>query len=98
MSILPDYVFKPTYHLPTLTEIKTYIDQNHHLPEVPSAEQVANDGLKLGEMNTLLLKKVEELTLYLIEKDQQVKSLQSEVADLKTAIKEINKALIRNKQ
>ncbi len=71
MNVLPDYVFKPAYHLPTLTEVKTYIDQNHHLPEMPSAEQVAKDGLSLGDMNAKLLKKVEELTLYLIEKDKQ---------------------------
>jgi hypothetical protein len=69
----PDYVFKKDYQLASLEEVKTYIDQNHHLPEMPSEEQVAKDGLNLGEMNKLLVKKVEELTLYLIEKDKQVK-------------------------
>jgi len=72
MSVLPDYVFKPANRLPSLTEVKTYIDQNHHLPEMPSAEEVAKDGLSLGDMNAKLLKKVEELTLYLIEKDKQI--------------------------
>ncbi len=66
----PDYVFNPTYQLPSLTDIKTYIDQNHHLPDMPSAQDVEKDGLNLGEMNRDLVKKVEELTLYLIEKDQ----------------------------
>jgi hypothetical protein len=66
----PDYVFKKEYHLPSLSEVKTYIDKNHHLSEIPSAEQIEKDGLNLGEMNKLLVKKVEELTLYLIEKDQ----------------------------
>jgi hypothetical protein len=37
MNVLPDYVFKPAYHLPNLTEVKTYIDQNHHLPEMSSS-------------------------------------------------------------
>jgi hypothetical protein len=69
----PDYVFKPSYQLPSLSEIKTYIDQNQHLPEMPSAEEIAKEGLNLGEMNRLLMKKVEELTLYLIEKDKKEK-------------------------
>jgi hypothetical protein len=67
-----DYVFDKAYHLPSLTEVKTYIDQNHHLPEIPSAEQVEKDGLNLGEMNKLLLKKVEELTLYTIDSDNRI--------------------------
>lgn len=68
-----DYVFKKDYHLPTLQEVKSYIDQNHHLPEIPTEQQVAKDGLNLGEMNKLLTKKVEELTLYLIEKNEKEK-------------------------
>jgi hypothetical protein len=67
-----DYVFKKDYALPSLTEVKTYIDKNHHLSEIPSEKEIAKDGLNLGEMNKLLLKKVEELTLYLIEKDKQI--------------------------
>jgi hypothetical protein len=94
----PDYVFESDYKLPALNNLKSYVNKNHHLPEIPSAKKMARDGLNLGEMNTLLLKKVEELTLYLIEKDQQVNSLQSEVTDLKAAIKGIKKALIKNKQ
>ena len=71
----PDYVFKKDYRLPPLGEVKTYIDQNQHLPEVPSEAQVIKDGLNLGEMNKLLLKKVEELTLYMIEKDREIKEV-----------------------
>jgi len=92
----PDYVFKPAYHLPTLNEVKTYIDQNHHLPDMPSAEQVAKDGLSLGEMNAKLLKKVEELTLYLIEKDKEIKevkqSQQQEIDELKKQVSTLIKA------
>ncbi|WPU95844.1 hypothetical protein SNE25_09975 [Mucilaginibacter sabulilitoris] len=66
----PDYVFQKGYQLPSLQEVKTYIDQNQHLPEIPSEEQITKQGLNLGEMNKLLMKKVEELTLYLIEKDK----------------------------
>ncbi|GAB3909951.1 hypothetical protein [Mucilaginibacter boryungensis] len=83
LSGLPDYVFKRNYHLPTLAEVKTYIDKNSHLPEIPSAQEVEKNGLNLGEMNKLLLKKVEELTLYLIDKDKEVKGQQKEINQLK---------------
>jgi hypothetical protein len=75
----PDYVFNKNYPLMSLTEVKNYIDKNHHLPDVPSAAEVEKDGLKLGEMNLILLKKVEELTLHLIEKDKQVKELNERI-------------------
>ena len=68
----PDFVFKPTYKLPSLTEVKTYIDKNHHLSDVPSATEVEKNGLNLGEMNKVLVQKVEELTLYLIAQNKQV--------------------------
>jgi len=71
----PDYVFKPTYNLLPLDQVKAYIDKNQHLPEMPSEQEVAKEGINLGEMNKLLTKKVEELTLYLIEKDKEVKEL-----------------------
>jgi hypothetical protein len=69
----PDYVFKNDYNLPSLAEIKTYTDKNHHLPGVPAAAEFEKNGINLGEMNMTLLKKVEELTLYLIEKDKSEK-------------------------
>lgn len=66
----PDYVFHKDYSLPSLNNLKTYIDQNHHLPEIPTEAEVYKNGLNLGEMDKKLVKKVEELTLYLIEKDK----------------------------
>jgi hypothetical protein len=69
----PDYVFKEDYSLIPLSQLRTYIDQHHHLPEIPSEKEIAEKGLNLGEMNRLLTKKVEELTLYLIEKDSKDK-------------------------
>lgn len=63
----PDYVFAKDYALPTLEQIRAYIEANGHLPEVPSASEMEQKGINLSEMNMLLLKKVEELTLYLIE-------------------------------
>jgi hypothetical protein len=78
MNILPDYVFDKTYELAPLKQVKDFIDKNHHLPEVPSAEQVSREGLKLGEMNALLLKKVEELTLYAIQQKEENQKLKED--------------------
>jgi hypothetical protein len=80
MNVFPDYVFTPTYDLPSLKTVNAYVNQYHHLPDVPSARQVAKEGLNLGKMNAVLLKKVEELTLYLIEKDKQVKKQAEQLA------------------
>jgi hypothetical protein len=66
-----DYVFKQGYHLLPLIEVKDYIDKNHHLPDMPSEKEVIANGLNLGEMNKVLTKKVEELTLYLIEENKK---------------------------
>ncbi|MDB5123554.1 MAG: hypothetical protein JWP94_1683 [Mucilaginibacter sp.] len=89
-----DYVFKRSYVLPSLAKVKTYIDQNHRLPDMPSEQQIIKDGLNLGEMNKLLAKKVEELTLYLIEQDAKENNqeiINSQLADkLKAQQAEIN--------
>ncbi len=71
----PDYVFEKDYQLTSLDSIKNYIDQNKHLPEVPSAAAMEKNGVQLGEMNMLLLKKIEELTLYVIELKREVSEL-----------------------
>lgn len=63
----PDYVFEKNYNLPSLQEIKDFIDHHKHLPDVPSAADMKANGIELGVMNMLLLKKIEELTLYVIE-------------------------------
>jgi len=68
----PDYVFEKNYQLIPLSDLKSYLETNHHLPELASADQVAKDGLNLGDIDKLLTKKVEELTLYLIDKDKQL--------------------------
>ncbi|MFC5282642.1 hypothetical protein [Pedobacter alpinus] len=73
----PDYVFDNDYQLLSLNEIENYIKVNKHLPEIPSAKQIETEGLNLGEMNSLLLKKVEELTLHLIEMKKEIIELKS---------------------
>jgi hypothetical protein len=72
-----DYVFDKSYKLRPLHEVEKYITENKHLPEVPSAEEVKANGLNMGEMNTLLMKKVEELTLYIISQQKQIDELKS---------------------
>jgi hypothetical protein len=76
---VPDYVFDHNYKLKTLSEVNRYILVNKHLPEIPSAASMAKEGVNVTELNMKLLQKVEELTLYLIEKDKQVKSQQQQI-------------------
>jgi len=89
----PDYVFEPDYDLRTLEEIKDYIEENKHLPEVPSAKEMEANGVQLGEMNILLLKKIEELTLYQIELlerlDQQQAEFRNQQVELMAQQKQI---------
>ena len=84
----PDYVFEETYNLPSLTDIENYIKQNKHLPEVPSACEMEENGINLSEMNMILLKKVEELTLYQIQSIKRIQVLEEELSKLKNKVNE----------
>lgn len=72
----PDYVFDKTYQLKPLQEIEDFILQNGHLPNVPTANTVKTEGIALGEMNKILLEKIEELTLYLIKQEKRIEVLE----------------------
>lgn len=74
----PDYVFADDYDLMPLEELQSEINKNKHLPGIPSAADVLEDGVLLGEMQSKLLEKIEELTLYIIEINTQIKDLKSE--------------------
>ena len=74
----PDYVFDEGYKLMSLGETEQYIKENGHLPGVPSAQTVEDEGLSLGEMNARLMQKLEELTLYVIELQKQIDELKKE--------------------
>lgn len=76
---LPDYVFADDYELRSLEEVESFINENSHLPEVPSAAEVAENGMDLTEMNNAMLKKIEELTLYLLEENKQNKAQQEQI-------------------
>jgi hypothetical protein len=92
----PDYVFekyytgvselKASYTLPTLAEVEQFTKENHHLPNVPSAKEVKENGLQLGEISNIMLQKIEELTLYVIEQNKRIEKLETE-----------NKKLLKNK-
>lgn len=72
-----DYVFEDSYNLPTLKEVEAYIQEHGHLKDIPSAEEVEESGIELGEMNKLLLQKIEELTLYTIQLKKEIDQLSS---------------------
>gem|GEM_PF-1031943 len=80
-----DKVLKPDYELMPLAELQSFITQNSHLPDIPKETEVLEQGIDLGEMNGLLLKKIEELTLYLLEQDRKINTLQVELLQLKQA-------------
>ncbi|WP_207795853.1 hypothetical protein [Sphingobacterium haloxyli] len=73
----PDYVFREDYRLKPLSEVERYIREHGHLPEMPKAAEAEANGVSLGEMNKLLLKKVEELTLHLIEKEKEIEIIKN---------------------
>ncbi len=72
----PDYVFEKDYSLPKISEVENFIKENKHLPNVPTADKINNDGVSVGEMNRILLQKIEELTLYIIDMEKRIKELE----------------------
>ncbi|RDD64389.1 hypothetical protein DU478_20550 [Thalassococcus profundi] len=77
---VPDYVFGPDYALRPLAEVAAFIGTNRHLPEVPSAAEIAAQGLDMTDMQMALLKKVEELTLYTLEQEDRIARLEAALA------------------
>ncbi|WP_163408698.1 hypothetical protein [Flavobacterium ajazii] len=103
-SITPDYVFqkyytgkselKSDYAFPTLSEIEDFTKKNNHLPGVPSAKEMQEKGISLAEMSTILLQKIEELTLYTIEQQKEMQEQKQylmqqnkEIEELKSQVK-----------
>lgn len=73
----PDYVFDKSYKLRSIQEMKAFIETNHHLPGVPSAAEVKENGIELGMTNKILLEKIEELSLYIIQLELRLQSLEN---------------------
>jgi len=80
----PDYVFKSDYHLLSLAETKAFISRNNRLPGIPAAAEIEKEGIPVGKMQTLMMEKIEELTLHLIKAQEQIEQLQQEVQKLST--------------
>lgn len=72
----PDFVFHDDYKLTPLSELEKFISLNKHLPNIPTAQQVSEEGIAIGELNTALVKKIEELTLYLIAQEKRIEMLE----------------------
>lgn len=83
-----DYVFANDYKLKGLDEVEKYITENKHLPNVPSAEEVVEQGIDVGKMDAKLLEKIEELTLYLIEQKKTIDAQQLQLLEIKKQLDE----------
>lgn len=79
----PDYVFDDDYELRPLEEVQSHIDEHGTLPDVPSQQEIADNGVNLGELQTVTIKKLEELTLYVLELKQENEELRAEIEQIK---------------
>ena len=78
-----DFVFANDYQLRPLSEVEAFIQENKHLPEIKSAQEMQENGVSVSELQTKLLQKIEELTLYLIQQEETIQELRQEVELLK---------------
>ncbi|MBU0488554.1 MAG: hypothetical protein KKD31_11460, partial [Bacteroidetes bacterium] len=83
LDVWSDYVFKDGYKLMNFSELEKYIKIHNHLPDVPSEQEVLENGVNLGEMDAILLKKIEELTLYMIQLKKENDRMSEEIQQLK---------------
>jgi len=100
-----DYVFEKDYNLRTLTEVEEFISNNKHLPEVPSAQEFKENGYSVGDMDDILLRKIEELTLYTIAQEKELakqkidnKILKSKIQNLESENNELKIKIDQNKE
>ena len=84
-----DHVFDDGYPLRPLEEVEAHIRENKHLPGVPSAAEVSRDGILLGEMQSKLLEKIEELTLHLIDQNKRLRAQDERIHDLESRLAEL---------
>ena len=82
LSWWPDYVFCSDYQLMPLKDLREYITANRHLPNVPSETEVMENGIELGDMQSVLLEKIEEMTLYLLQQQETIEQLEHRIAEL----------------
>src|SRR5215210_3415298 len=93
---VPDYVFDPTYELMPLSELAAFVREQRHLPNIPNAEEIKREGLKLTHFPIQLLEKVEELALYTIEQHKQIEGLAAENSELKARLTALEEQMKKN--
>src|SRR6185312_6032208 len=93
-----DYVFDKDRQLAPLSEVATFIDENHHLPGIPSAAEVAEKGVSLGEMQAKLLAKIEELTLHMIDEEKHNRQVEQENQDLRKRIEALESKSVQRRE
>lgn len=87
----PDFVFAPGHTMMSLAEIEKYVNENRHLPGIPSSEEMSEKGLDVAEMDAALLQKIEEMTLYIIEQQKQIDEQQKQIDELKQCLNSVVK-------
>ena len=88
-----DYVFESSYDLLSIDEVKTYIQKNGHLPNIPSADEIEKENIGLGELAVLEMVKIEELTLYIIELNERLVNLEDENRKLNVELQVLNELI-----
>ncbi|WP_126243343.1 hypothetical protein [Chitinophaga rhizosphaerae] len=90
-----DDALRPGYHLPSLPELAAFIRQNGHLPGIPSEKEVKSEGIDVGDMDSRLLRKIEELTLYIIKQDEANAAMRKSLEEMQEKLKKLEKAVDR---
>jgi len=90
-NVWSDHVFCKDYRLRSIEEVKEFIETNNHLPDIPSEQEVRENGVDLGDMQAKLLQKIEELTLYLINQDKSIHELQKSNQELQNEIEQLKR-------
>lgn len=91
---VPDYVFQPSYQLRSLADLEIYVNTNSHLPNVPSAKEIGENGQDLGTIQLKLLEKIEELTLYTIDQEKQLNEKDEKIEKLEKSVEALLKRVI----
>jgi hypothetical protein len=81
-NAFPDYVFAKGYKLRSLSDLNDYILTNKHLPNIPVAAEIEKNGMPVGDLQVRMMEKIEELTLYVIQQNQEIKDLQTKVKEM----------------
>jgi hypothetical protein len=91
-----DFVFQPDYKLPSIEHVATFVKENKHLPDIPSADEMVKNGTNMGELQVKLLQKVEELTLYAIQQNKKIQDQEKKNQELEFELKSLKEIVIKD--